>query len=41
MIDIYDSSSTVGARLAGLVYNTASLSAYYNREGAAGAATQQ
>lgn len=38
-IDIYDSSSTVGARLAGLVYNTASLSAYYNREGAAGAAT--
>ena len=39
MIDIYDSGSTVGARLAGLVFNSASLSAYYNREGAAGAAT--
>ena len=39
LIDIYDSSSTVGGRLAGLVYNSAGLTAYYNREGAAGAAT--
>lgn len=39
LIDIYDSSSTTGARLAGLVYNSAGLTAYYNREGAAGAAT--
>lgn len=39
LIDIYDSTSTTGARLAGLVYNSAGLSAYYNREGAAGAAT--
>jgi hypothetical protein len=38
-VPIYDSSSTIGAKLAGLVYNTASLTAYYNREGAAGAAT--
>jgi len=38
-IPIFDSSSTIGALLAGLVYNTASLTAYYNREGAAGAAT--
>lgn len=37
-ISIYDSSSTTGAKLAGLVYNTASLTAYYNRSGAAGAA---
>jgi hypothetical protein len=36
---IYDSSSTIGATLAGLVYNTASLTAYYNRQGAAGSAT--
>lgn len=35
---IFDSSSTTGAKLAGLVYNTASLTAYYNREGASGAA---
>jgi len=35
----YDSSSTVGDKLAGLVFNTASLKAYYNRTGAAGAAT--
>ena len=38
-ISIFDSSSTTGAKLAGLVYNTASLTAYYNRSGAAGAAT--
>src|SRR4030065_940631 len=38
-IPIFDSSSTIGALLAGLVYNTASLTAYYNREGAAGAGT--
>jgi len=38
-VSIYDSSSTTGAKLAGLVYNTASLTAYYNRVGAAGAAT--
>ena len=37
-ISIFDSSSTTGAKLAGLVYNTASLTAYYNRSGAAGAA---
>lgn len=39
LIDIYDSSSVVGGRLSGLVYNSAALTAYYNREGAAGAAT--
>lgn len=38
-ISVFDSSSTVGAKLAGLVYNSASLTAYYNRSGAAGAAT--
>lgn len=38
-IPIFDSSSTTGAMLTGLVFNTASLTAYYNREGAAGAAT--
>ncbi len=38
-IPIFDSSSTVGAMLAGLVYNSGSLTGYYNREGAAGAAT--
>lgn len=32
---IQDSSSTTGAGLAGLVFNTASLTAYYYREGAA------
>ncbi len=37
-IPIFDSSSTTGAKLAGLAYNTASLTAYYNREGAGGAA---
>lgn len=38
-ISIYDSSSTTGAKLAGLVFNSAGLTAYYNRTGAAGAAT--
>ena len=38
-VSIYDSSSTTGAKLAGLVFNTAGLTAYYNRMGAAGAAT--
>lgn len=38
-ISIFDSSSTTGAKLAGLVYNSAGLTAYYNRTGAAGAAT--
>ena len=37
-ISIFDSSSTTGAKLAGLVFNTASLTAFYNRTGAAGAA---
>ncbi len=37
-IPIFDSSSATGAKLAGLAYNTSSLSAYYNREGAGGAA---
>jgi hypothetical protein len=39
-VSIYDSSSTTGAKLTGLVYNTGSLTAYYNRMGAAGSATQ-
>lgn len=34
---VQDSSSSVGAGLTGLVFNTASLSAYYYREGAASA----
>ena len=38
-ISVFDSSSTTGAKLTGLVYNSASLTAYYNRIGAAGAAT--
>lgn len=38
-IPVYDSSSTTGAKLAGLVYNSGSLTAYYSRQGAAGAAT--
>jgi hypothetical protein len=33
---VYDSSSTVGALLAGLVYNTGSLVAYYSRQGVTG-----
>ena len=37
-ISIYDSSSTTGAKLTGLVFNSAGLTAYYNRSGAAGAA---
>jgi hypothetical protein len=35
----YDSSSTTGAKLTGLVYNTASLTAYYSRTGVTGSAT--
>lgn len=38
-VSIYDSSSTTGGKLTGLVYNTSSLTAYYNRMGAAGSAT--
>lgn len=38
--DVFDSSSTTGARLTGLVYNTASLTAYYSRQNAVGAWTQ-
>lgn len=38
MFSAYDSSSTTGAKLAGLVYNSAGLSAYYSREGVTGAA---
>jgi hypothetical protein len=39
LLDLFvlDSSSTVGAGLTGLVFNTASLTAYYYREGAASA----
>ena len=39
LLDVFiqDSSSTTGAGLTGLVYNTASLTAYYYREGAASA----
>ena len=37
-ISVFDSSSTTGAKLAGLVFNSAGLTAYYNRTGAAGAA---
>lgn len=39
-VPVYDSSSTVGGMLTGLVFNTSSLVAWYNREGASGAATQ-
>lgn len=38
-VSIYDSSSTTGGKLTGLVFNTSSLTAYYNRMGASGAAT--
>jgi hypothetical protein len=38
-VSIYDSSSTTGAKLAGLAFNTGSLTAYYNRMGASGGAT--
>jgi hypothetical protein len=37
-VSIYDSSSTTGAKLAGLTYSTCG-TVYYNRTGAAGAAT--
>jgi hypothetical protein len=37
--EVYDSSSTTGALLAGLAYNTGSLVAYYDIWGAAGGAT--
>jgi hypothetical protein len=37
---VYDSSSSTGALLAGLTFETASLVAYYDRWGAAGAATE-
>ena len=36
---VYDSSSTTGALLTGLTYNSGSLTAYYDRVGVAGAAT--
>lgn len=39
-VSIYDSSSTTGAKLAGLAFNTASLTAYYNRMTASGSAVQ-
>lgn len=39
-IPVYDSSSTTGGMLTGLVFNTASLVCWYNREGAAGSAVQ-
>lgn len=37
-VPVYNSASTIGALLAGLVFNSAGLTASYNREGAAGAA---
>ena len=36
----YDSSDADGGKLAGLLFNTASLTAYFNRSGETGAATQ-
>jgi hypothetical protein len=38
-LSIYDSSSTTGAKLTGLTNASGSLTAYYNRQNAAGAAT--
>jgi len=38
-ISVYDSSSTTGEKLGGLVFNTAGLVAYYNKTGSAGSAT--
>ena len=38
-LTVFDASSSVGDKLSGLVYNTAGLTAYYNRAGAAGSAT--
>lgn len=37
-ISIYDSSSTTGGKLSGLVFNSAGLTGFYNRSGAAGTA---
>lgn len=39
LVSIYDSSSTTGGKLTGLVYNSAGLTAYYYREGAGTGAT--
>lgn len=36
-VQIYDSSSTTGAKLTGLVYNSSGLTGYYNRQGVSGA----
>ena len=38
MITVFDASSSVGDKLSTLVYNSAGLTAYYNRAGAAGSA---
>ncbi len=38
-VSIYDSSSTTGGKLTGLVYNSAGLTAYYYRQGAGTGAT--
>lgn len=38
-ISVYDSSSTTGGKLGGLTYGSSGLTCYYNRTGAAGAAT--
>ncbi|MBP7735968.1 MAG: hypothetical protein KA369_08350 [Spirochaetes bacterium] len=37
-VSLYDSSSTTGGKLSGLVYNSSGLTAYYNRMGASGSA---
>lgn len=39
LVSIYDSSSSTGGKLTGLVYNSAGLTAYYYREGAGTGAT--